>query len=104
MAKLHKNDEYAAKINFASVAMLAMLSGVGKNKKRHGIANKRKTAQFRQWKHRKKVVRYGWHDCLNGGRRAAEGENQILSVLETMPDTTLYTDCFISDLKMTCAC
>jgi len=33
------------------------------------------------------VVHYGWHDCLNGRRRAAEGENQILSVLETMPDT-----------------
>jgi len=30
---LHKNDEYTAKINFASVAMLAMLSGVGKNQK-----------------------------------------------------------------------
>lgn len=50
------------------------------------------------------VVHYGWHDCLNGGRRAAEGGTQILSVLETMPDTTLYTDCFISDVKMACAC
>ena len=45
------------------------------------------------------VVHYGWHDCLNGRRRAAEGETQILSVLETMPDTTFYTDCFVSDEK-----
>jgi hypothetical protein len=30
VAKLRKNNEYAIKINFASVAMLAMLSGAGK--------------------------------------------------------------------------
>ena len=33
MAKLRKNNEYATKINFASVAMLAMLSGAGKEKR-----------------------------------------------------------------------
>jgi len=30
---LHKNNEYMPKINFASVAMLAMLSGAGKYEK-----------------------------------------------------------------------
>jgi len=30
---LRKNNEYAIKINFASVAMLAMLSGTGKCEK-----------------------------------------------------------------------
>lgn len=72
MAKLRKNNEYAIKINFASVAMLAMLSGQENAKKKRSIVNK-KIGVTSPMKAQKEVVRYGWHDCLNGlsgrGRR-----------------------------------
>ena len=46
MAKLRKNNEYTPKINFASAAMLAMLNGAGKDKKKRSIVNKKKSGNF----------------------------------------------------------
>ena len=55
-------------------------------------------------KAQKEVVRYGWHDCLNGRREGAEGENQALSAREMIPDLNFYTDRFTTNRKMTYEC
>lgn len=39
-------------------------------------------------------------DCWGG----AEGKNQALLELETIPDMTFYTDCFTTGRKMTHEC